>query len=165
MDHLYTPWRLDYVVNPKAVECPFCAYLAQDPSNDAANLLLHRAQHAFVMLNRYPYNNGHLMVLPNRHISNLAALDDAAQLQIMQLTSLCITLLTEAFAPQGFNVGVNMGKAAGAGLADHLHVHVVPRWFGDTNFMPIVAQTRVLPEWLEDTYRRLRAQLEILPGR
>lgn len=159
LQRLYTPWRREYVVNPKAVDCPFCDYLSQDPTHDADNLILLRSSHGFVILNRYPYNNGHLMVLPNLHISDLEAMDDETQLELMQLTTLAKHLLEQTLQPQGFNVGLNLGKAAGAGLADHLHLHIVPRWFGDTNFMPIVANTRVLPEWLGETYQRLHTVL------
>lgn len=162
MERLYTPWRREYVVNPKAVDCPFCDYLSQDASHDAENLILVRGQRTFAILNRYPYNNGHLMVLPNLHVSDLEALDEATQLELMQMTTLAKHVLQRTLQPQGFNVGLNLGKAAGAGLADHLHVHIVPRWVGDTNFMPIVANTRVLPEWLDETYQRLRATLAAL---
>ncbi len=159
MERLYTPWRREYVVNPKAVDCPFCDYLSQDASHDADNLILLRSERTFIILNRYPYNNGHLMVLPNLHVSDLEAMDDATQLELMQMTTLAKHLLQRTLQPHGFNVGLNLGKAAGAGLADHLHVHIVPRWSGDTNFMPIVANTRILPEWLGETYQRLRANL------
>ncbi|MCW5860674.1 MAG: HIT domain-containing protein [Caldilineales bacterium] len=159
MERLYTPWRREYVVNPKAVDCPFCEYLSQDASHDADNLILLRSERTFIILNRYPYNNGHLMVLPNLHVSDLEAMDDATQLELMQMTTLAKHLLQRTLQPHGFNVGLNLGKAAGAGLADHLHVHIVPRWSGDTNFMPIVANTRILPEWLGETYQRLRATL------
>ena len=159
MERLYTPWRREYVVNPKAVDCPFCDYLSQDASHDADNLILLRSERTFIILNRYPYTNGHLMVLPNLHVSDLEAMDDATQLELMQMTTLAKHLLQRTLQPHGFNVGLNLGKAAGAGLADHLHVHIVPRWSGDTNFMPIVANTRILPEWLGETYQRLRATL------
>lgn len=159
MERLYTPWRREYVVNPKAVDCPFCDYLSQDASHDPDNLILLRSERTFIILNRYPYNNGHLMVLPNLHVSDLEAMDDATQLELMQMTTLAKHLLERTLQPHGFNVGLNLGKAAGAGLADHLHIHIVPRWSGDTNFMPIVANTRILPEWLGETYQRLRANL------
>ena len=155
MDRLYTPWRRSYVVNQKPSGCPFCDYIAEDASQDAANLILYRGQQAYIILNRYPYNSGHLMVLPNQHVSTLLDLDDACQIEMMRLTSYGTYILEESYHPQGFNVGVNIGAAAGAGMAAHLHVHIVPRWHGDTNFMPVVAETRVLPEWLDDTYSRL----------
>ncbi len=155
MDRLYTPWRLPYIMNPKPADCPFCDYLLQDPSHDSENMMLVRGQHAFIVLNRFPYSNGHLMVLPNEHVSQLVELEGHTQTEIMRLTTYCTQILDNAFHPHGFNVGINLGKAAGAGMEAHLHVHIVPRWTGDTNFMPVVAQTRTLPEWLADTYSRL----------
>ena len=160
MDRLYTPWRREYVVNPKTIDCPFCDYLSQDASQDAENLVLLRRPRAFIILNRYPYNNGHLMVLPNEHVADLESLDSEAQSELMHLTTVCTQLLSQTLHPQGFNIGIKIGKAAGAGLASHLHVHIVPRWHGDTNFMPVVASTRVLPEWLAETYQRLRTLLQ-----
>jgi ATP adenylyltransferase len=160
MERLYTPWRREYVVNPKAIDCPFCQYIAQDTKNDAENLILLRSKRCFVILNRYPYNNGHLMILPNDHIADLEALDKETQGELLELVIFSKILLDRAFQPQGYNIGLNLGRAAGAGLGGHLHVHVVPRWYGDTNFMPVLAETRVLPEWLGDTYKRLRALLE-----
>lgn len=160
MDRLYAPWRWDYIVNPKPSDCPFCAYLSQDPSGDAENNVLLRRQNAFIVLNRFPYSNGHIMVLPNRHVSMLEDLEDACQAELMQLTTYCTKILRRAYHPHGFNVGINLGKAAGAGMETHLHIHIVPRWQGDTNFMPVIGQTRMLPEELSDTYKRLRAIIE-----
>ncbi len=163
MDQLYTPWRWDYMVNPKPTDCPFCDYLHQDPSHDPEDYLLLRGEHAFVVLNRYPYSNGHLMVLPNKHVSMLTDLDVACQQELMLLTTYCTRILQMAYHPHGFNVGINLGKAAGAGMEPHLHVHVVPRWEGDTNFMPVVGRTKVLPESMDDTYARLRALVDETP--
>ena len=129
--------------------------------NDRENLILHRGEHAFVMLNRYPYTNGHLMVAPFRHTGNMGDLSDAELLEVSQLVRDCVRWLTEAYHPQGFNIGVNMGRAAGAGIEDHLHWHIVPRWSGDTNFMSTVGETRVLAESLSDTYDRLRGVIEV----
>ncbi len=165
MDRLYTPWRWDYMVNPKPTDCPFCDYLHQDPSHDPGNLLLLRGEYAFVVLNRYPYSNGHLMVLPNVHASMLTDLDDACQQELMLMTTYCTRILQMAYYPHGFNVGINLGKAAGAGMEPHLHIHIVPRWEGDTNFMPVVGHTKVLPESLDDTYARLRALVDETPFR
>ncbi|NOX61004.1 MAG: HIT domain-containing protein [Chloroflexi bacterium] len=156
MDRLYTPWRLSYVVNEKPSHCPFCQYIRQDPAHDPENYLLFRGERAFIILNRFPYNSGHLMVLPNEHIASLLDLEPQVRNELMELTTYSIHLLTEAYHPQGFNVGLNLGQAAGAGMAAHLHFHIVPRWQGDTNFMPIIGETKVLPELLEDTYKRLR---------
>jgi len=151
------------MVNPKPTDCPFCDYLHQDSSHDPENYLLLRGEHAFVVLNRYPYSNGHLMVLPNMHVSMLTDLDDACQGELMLMTTYCTRILQMAYFPHGFNVGINLGKAAGAGMEPHLHVHIVPRWEGDTNFMPVIGHTKVLPESLDDAYDRLRALVEETP--
>ena len=151
------------MVNPKPKTCPFCEYLAQDSENDAANYILFRAPRAFIVLNRYPYSNGHLMVLPNVHVSTLDALDDETQFEIIKLTTYSTTLLQRAYRAQGFNVGINMGKAAGAGMEAHLHLHIVPRWLGDTNFMPVLAKTKVMPESLEEVYARLHQLMKDIP--
>ena len=164
MDRLYTPWRWDYMVNPKPDHCPFCEYLAQDADHDPENFILLRAPHTFIVLNRYPYSNGHLMVLPNEHVSTLDVLSDETQFELMKLTTYCTQILKSAYHPHGFNVGINIGKAAGAGMEAHLHIHIVPRWQGDTNFMPVIAKTKVMPESLDDTYARLkRVMAEITP--
>jgi len=160
MDRLWAPWRLSYVTASPAIptECVFCDAL----TGGEAGLLLLRGTHAFVILNLYPYNNGHLMVVPNRHLSSLAALAPDEQAELMVLTRLSEIALTEAYAPHGINVGINLGKAAGAGIENHLHVHLVPRWSGDTNFMTAVGATRVLPEELSATAARLRPIFERL---
>lgn len=154
MERLYSPWRLDYVSagsTDSTGACIFCEALGR---GDA--LILHRGIHAFVILNLYPYNNGHLMVVPNRHIARLADARPEELTELMSLTRLSEMAITEAYAPHGLNMGVNLGKPAGAGILDHLHVHVVPRWNGDTNFMSVVGETRVLPEELPVTAERLR---------
>ncbi len=160
MDRLYTPWRWDYMVNPKPDHCPFCEYLAQSPSHDPENYILFRAPRAFIVLNRYPYSNGHLMALPNAHVSTLDVLDDETQFELMKLTTYSTQILKSAYHAHGFNVGINIGKAAGAGMEAHLHIHIVPRWLGDTNFMPVIAKTKVMPESLEDVYSRLRRVMQ-----
>ncbi len=154
MERLWSPWRLAYVTGGGDRKgCVFCD--AQE-SPDQARLLLWQGQSCFVILNLYPYNNGHLMVVPNRHVATLATLEPAELEELMRLTRLSEMVLTEAYHPQGFNVGMNLGRAAGAGVVDHLHVHLVPRWVGDTNFMSVVGNVRVLPEELEVTAARLR---------
>jgi ATP adenylyltransferase len=160
MDRLWAPWRLTYVTAAPAdpTECIFCD--ACGATN--ADLLLFRGPLSYVILNLYPYNNGHLMVVPNRHISTLAELTQDEQTQVMQLARLAEMALTEAYHPQGINVGINLGRAAGAGIENHLHVHLVPRWAGDTNFMTAISQTRVLPEDLLQTTARLRPIFERL---
>ena len=155
MKQLWSPWRMAYIERDKAeAECLFCARLRED---DARGLILHRGRKAFVMLNRYPYTNGHMMIVPYEHSPTLEALDEATLTELMTLSSKGMVVLRAVYASEAFNVGMNIGEAAGAGVADHVHIHVVPRWAGDTNFMATTAETRVLPEALETTYSRLLA--------
>ncbi len=140
--------------HPGATGCVFCDKAAS--SDDVANLIVHRGQTAFVLLNLFPYNNGHLMVVPYLHTAHLADLDDAASLELLTLAKQAQAALGRAMHPEGYNLGMNLGTAAGAGIADHLHLHVVPRWNGDTNFMPVLADVKVLPDALENTCRKLR---------
>ncbi len=156
MERLWTPWRLAYVTGVgEAPRCVFCA--ARDAELEAPDsLLVFRGTACFVVLNLYPYNNGHLMVVPDRHAASLDELTPDERAELMELTRLAELALSEAYRPHGLNVGINLGKAAGAGVVDHLHVHLVPRWSGDTNFMTVVGQTRVLPEELDQTAARLR---------
>jgi ATP adenylyltransferase len=137
--------------------------VAQDEQHDPANYVLHRGQRVFAVLNLYPYNNGHLMVLPYEHIANLDDLAPPTQADLMHLVCYFVGIIRRGMSPAGFNIGVNLGRAAGAGIDDHVHVHVVPRWLGDTNFMPVIAETRVIPELLDETYRNLRALVEQYP--
>jgi len=160
MDQLWSSWRLAYVTgSAKSDPCVFCA--AQS-SADAESLIVFRGSTSFVILNLYPYNNGHLMVVPNRHIASLAAATHGELCEMIELTQRAEVALGEAYAPHGMNVGINLGKPAGAGILDHLHIHVVPRWNGDTNFMTVIGQTRVLPEELPQTAERLRPIFERL---
>ena len=155
MDYLWSPWRMEYIENHIREEgCVFCE--AQKQPDGPENLIVYRGQWAFVMLNRYPYTSGHLMVIPFRHEADLVALDADTRAEMMELTAQAIRVLRAVYHPQAFNVGMNLGAAAGAGIAAHLHMHIVPRWSGDTNFMSTLAQTRVLPESLETTYARVR---------
>jgi len=133
-----------------------CLFCVKPRSQDAEAHILYRGQHCYVILNRFPYNNGHLMVVPYAHVASLEDLDTETMVELMALTQLSLRVLREAYDPQGFNIGINVGGVAGAGVADHIHLHVVPRWSGDTNYMTVVAETRVIPEWLDQTYRRLR---------
>ena len=163
MDRLWSPWRLAYVTGASrdtSSACVFCEAAVAAPDR----LVLVRGAHAFVILNLYPYNNAHLMIVPRRHVASLAALDQAEAWDVMRLTQDAERALTEAYAPHGINVGVNLGRAAGAGIADHVHVHVVPRWNGDTNFMSVVGDVRVLPESLAQTAGRLRPVFARLKG-
>ena len=160
MDRLWAPWRLSYVTAAQVPpsDCIFC-----DASEGrSVDLVVLRGRHCYVILNLYPYNNGHLMVVPSRHLAALEALTPDEQTELMQLTRLSEMALNEAYRPQGINVGINLGKAAGAGIENHLHIHLVPRWSGDTNFMTAVGQTRVLPEDLAATAARLRPIFERL---
>jgi ATP adenylyltransferase len=149
-----------YVSGPKEPGCVFCQAVAA--GEDRAHLVLHRETLAFIILNRYPYNSGHLMVVPVRHVARPGGLSGDEARALWDLVGLAIRVLEHAMAPEGFNVGMNLGRAAGAGIDDHLHVHVVPRWAGDTNYMPVLAETKVLPEHLDDTYQRLTEALDAL---
>jgi ATP adenylyltransferase len=154
LERLYTPWRLAYVTGAaKTSDCVFCA--AQETA-DADALIVLRGSTCFVILNLFPYNNGHLMVVPNRHFATLVDARPEELHEMMELTRLSEMALREAFDLQGLNVGINLGKAAGAGILEHLHIHLVPRWSGDTNFMTVIGQTRVLPQELPVTAERLR---------
>ena len=160
MDRLWAPWRLSYVTAAPepATVCIFCdAHAGRN-----IDLVLFRVDECYVILNLYPYNNGHLMVVPNRHVSTLQSLTAPELTELMQLSRLSEMVLTEAYRPHGINVGINIGKAAGAGIENHLHIHLVPRWSGDTNFMTAVGETRVLPEDLPQTAARLRPIFERL---
>jgi ATP adenylyltransferase len=162
MDRLWSPWRLAYVTGTSSTGCIFCdaASGSPDPARDA--LILIRGVTCYVILNLYPYNNGHLMVVPNRHIGSLAAATSDELLELIQLTRDAEISLNQAYSPQGLNIGINLGRPAGAGVLDHIHIHLVPRWSGDTNFMSVIGETRVLPEDLEQTARRLRPLFEQL---
>lgn len=158
MDHLWSPWRLAYITGAHRDEgCVFCSALS---SEDASRLIVFRGTSCYVILNLFPYNNGHLMVVPNRHLPTLAAATPAELQELIDLTRVAEIALTEAYAPHGMNIGINLGKSAGAGILDHLHVHVVPRWNGDTNFISVIGETRVLPEELPATADRLRPLFE-----
>ena len=155
MDHIYSPWRKEYFDRDKNnPACVFCE-AAKQPDNPE-NLIIFRGKLAFVILNRYPYTSGHLMVVPYVHCKDLAELPDGTLLEIMQLTQKALSVLGQEYQPQGFNIGMNLGAVAGAGITEHLHMHVVPRWQGDANFVSVIGQTRVLPETLEETYYRMR---------
>jgi ATP adenylyltransferase len=156
MERLWSPWRLAYVTGTaRETDCIFCdAVLGAAPP-----LVVHRGATCFVILNLYPYNNGHLMVVPYRHVPSLAAMTGEERTELMELTRRAEVALTEAYRPHGLNVGINLGRAAGAGVVDHLHVHLVPRWNGDTNFMTVLAETRLVPEDLGSAVERLRSLL------
>ena len=158
---LWAPWRMEYILGEKEKECIFCTKAKEE--SDQENLILHRGEYCYVIMNKYPYNNGHLMVVPYRHFSEFELLNDSESLEMMRLVSKCMAILRETFSAEGFNIGMNDGKVAGAGIEEHLHFHIVPRWGGDTNFMPVVSKTKVISEDLEDTWERFRkpfAELE-----
>lgn len=161
LDRIWAPWRLEYV---KAVHtdgeggCIFC--LPEDTGGDRERHVIVRRPLCFAVLNRYPYNNGHLLVAPARHVAELGGLSDDELTALMGLVRDCIALLGKALGPQGYNVGLNLGRAAGAGIEAHLHLHIVPRWTGDTNFMPAMANTKVMPQSLDALWELLRTQLE-----
>jgi ATP adenylyltransferase len=150
---------MEYILSDKQRGCFLCGMVHADTADDRANLLLHRGERAFLALNLYPYNNGHLMAASYHHVGTLEELSSADAGALMAMTTLGVRILRRAMEPQGFNVGINIGKAAGAGLVEHLHVHIVPRWNGDTNFMPVMAEVRTIPQHLWDTYDELKAVL------
>jgi ATP adenylyltransferase len=160
MDTLWSPWRMKYMMNSEKVDisCIFCHALAQ--ADGPENQIVMRGKSAFVILNRYPYTTGHIMIVPYAHTDTIEKLDSETRTEIMELISEMVACLRELYNPQAFNIGANIGSAAGAGVADHIHFHVVPRWAGDTNFMSTIGETRVLPEELIDTYWRVRKKLE-----
>lgn len=160
MERLWSPWRLAYVTGTKEdAGCIFCAALER---GDDEPLMIFRGRTCYVILNLFPYNNGHLMIVPNRHVGTLAAATGEELEELMRLTRRAEIALGEAYQPHGFNVGINLGRPAGAGVLDHLHMHVVPRWNGDTNFMPVVGNVRVLVEELPQTAAKLRPVFERL---
>jgi ATP adenylyltransferase len=160
MEHLWAPWRAEYILQTEKVGCFLCEKPKE--TNDETNLILHRGKSNFIILNSFPYNPGHLLVAPYRHIDNLDALTDEEAKEQFDLVKLSLRLLTEVTKPTGFNMGMNLGKVAGAGLDDHIHTHVVPRWQGDTNFMPVISNTKVLSEALAVSYKKLKDGLRII---
>ncbi|MGA2151326.1 MAG: HIT domain-containing protein [Geobacteraceae bacterium] len=156
MERIWAPWRIDYILNEKPSDCIFC--VSSDQEQDRDRLILYRTGLSLVMLNRYPYNNGHMMIAPFRHTADMNELSIAEMLDLFAALRLCRNVLEKTAAPQGFNIGINLGKAAGAGVDDHIHIHIVPRWNGDTNFMSVIGDVRIMPENLLNTYEKL------LPG-
>jgi ATP adenylyltransferase len=152
VENIWAPWRIDYIENSKPQGCIFCH---TDDDHGRERLILHRTELSLVMLNRYPYTNGHLLVAPLRHTADLDTLSPGEMLDLFDVLRLCRRALQQAASPQGYNLGMNLGKAAGAGVEDHLHFHLVPRWNGDTNFMTVVGDLRVMPENLITTYDKL----------
>lgn len=160
MKRIWAPWRLEYIKAEKSKGCFLCEKLKEN--KDEKNYILFRGKESFIVLNLYPYNNGHLMVAPYRHIGNLEDLKEVEMLDIMQNIKLSVKILKKAFNPDGFNIGLNIGAASGAGLVDHIHFHIVPRWHGDTNFMPVLADIKIIPQSLDLTYKELKKILSEL---
>jgi ATP adenylyltransferase len=156
VDYLWTPWRYQYVAKgePSSV-CVFCT--VGGSADDRKNLIVHRASHNFIILNRYPYTNGHVMVVPIQHVASLQDLAEEALLEMMRLARECEKHLRAIYRPDGLNIGLNLGQSAGAGIANHIHMHILPRWIGDTNFMTVTGETRVLPEELPATWEKLNS--------
>ena len=153
MDKLWAPWRMEYILSEKSEGCIFCDKPAENKDRD--NLILWRGEYSFVIMNFYPYNNGHVMIVPYRHINDLNLIEDPESLELFNGMATSTHILKKLFKPEGFNIGMNLGRIAGAGIDDHLHFHIVPRWSGDTNFMPIVGHTKVVSEGLWETYDQL----------
>jgi ATP adenylyltransferase len=156
MQTIWAPWRIAYILSEKAQGCFLCQK-ARQVEYDDENFVLCRRTHAFVLMNMYPYNNGHLMIAPYAHVSSLTELQPHELQDVFCLAQLCESVLARVIQPEGFNMGINLGKVAGAGVEDHLHLHIVPRWHGDTNYMTAISETRVIPQQLEETYGLLRA--------
>ena len=155
MQTIWAPWRIKYILSgEKERECFFCKKL-QQLDHDQENFVLYRGKSAFALLNIYPYNNGHIMIAPYAHVATLTELDQEQITDLFSVTQVCEDVLRQGFRPEGFNIGINLGKAAGAGVEEHLHVHIVPRWNGDTNYMTTISNVRVIPQQLEESYAML----------
>jgi len=153
MERIWAPWRMKYILSNKVEGCIFCEKVAEE--DDENNLILYRGGSCFLILNTFPYNCGHLMVVPYRHIGEVEKLEESESSELMSLTQLSVKTLRHILKPEGFNIGMNLGRVSGAGVEGHLHIHIVPRWNGDTNFMPLLADTKVLSESLRETYKKL----------
>ncbi len=160
MKRLWAPWRMEYILGKKKKDCVFCTEPEED--KDRKNYILYREKRCYVIMNIFPYNNGHLMVIPYRHVEDLESLPDSTLGEMMAVTKQCCAVMRRAMGPHGFNIGVNVGDAAGAGIKEHLHIHIVPRWRGDTNFMAVMDEVRVMPQHLRETYDILRKGFDAL---
>jgi len=154
MKHLFAPWRMEYIGGQKDEGCFLCNFPRKN--RDDENLILFRGTNSFIIMNRFPYNPGHIMIAPYKHIDSIDKLDKDEIYEIIDLCNCSVKAIKECMRPDGFNIGMNLGKTAGAGVADHIHLHIVPRWDGDINFMPVLADTKVIPEALEKTYKKLK---------
>lgn len=153
LKRIWAPWRIEYILSPKLKKCIFCSAIKE--KSDEKNFIIERAKKCFVILNKYPYTNGHIMIVPYEHISDIEKIDIKTLTEMMKLTQKYILKLKHKMKPDGFNIGFNIGKVAGAGIKDHLHLHIVPRWNGDTNFMPVISNTRIISESLQSVYKKL----------
>lgn len=153
---LWAPWRMDYILGSKPDYCVLCKAIDDGPDKFSENMVLYDAPRVFALMNRYPYSHGHIMIVPRRHLSRPSDLDAEEQKDLFDLVVKSCSVLDKSMKPQGMNIGMNLGKAGGAGIEEHLHVHIVPRWSGDTNFMPILADTKVMPEHLSETFNGLK---------
>lgn len=163
MEVLWAPWRMEFILGSKPEGCIFCSLPAETGAEaDRKNLVVGRTKLSFAILNRFPYNSGHLMVVPQRHTADFANLPQEESIDLHRLLQLSVSVLQEAYRPDGFNLGMNLGRSAGAGIADHLHYHLVPRWTGDTNFMPLISETKVIVEHLMQSYDKLRVLFDRL---
>ncbi len=156
MEQIWAPWRIEYIEMEKPKGCILCDKPKEN--NDAQNYILYRGDKNFIMMNLYPYNAGHLMIAPYRHIANLEELNNEELREYWQIVTRSLKVLRKVFNPGGFNIGINMGKAAGAGIEEHVHTHIVPRWHGDTNFMPVIGDVKVISQALAETYQKLKEQ-------
>ncbi len=154
MKNIWAPWRKEFILSKKEENCFFCEAIKDN--QDRKNLVLYRGKECFCILNKYPYNNGHLMIAPKMHKDDLSKLNDSEMLELLTLSRDVKNILAKKLKPEGFNLGINFGKVAGAGVEDHIHLHIVPRWTGDTNFMPVIAETKVIPQSLDDLYLELK---------
>ena len=162
MERLWAPWRMKFIeeLRDKGSGCIFCEMAA--PGDDRERLILHRGERCFTVLNRYPYNNGHMMIVPYKHVGELSELDGVDYEEMLSMSSASVKIMRETMEAEGFNMGLNIGAVAGAGITDHIHMHLVPRWRGDANFLPIIGGTKSMPEYLDDTYNRLKEPFEKL---
>lgn len=158
MKQVWAPWRIDYILSPKGEECVFCTI--QKEANDEDNLVLYRGKFVYIVMNKYPYNTGHLLVVPYRHVHDVLDITPEESQEMWELQNLCVTIVRIALDAQGCNIGINLGSVAGAGIADHLHLHIVPRWANDSSFLPVLADVRVIPEHLRVTYQKLLKAIE-----
>ena len=156
MEQMWAPWRIKYIQMEKPAGCILCDKPKEN--DDVSNYILYRGKKNFIMMNSYPYNPGHLMIAPYRHIAEPEELTDEERDEHFKIVSRSVKLLKQVFNPAGFNIGINLGRVAGAGIEDHMHTHIVPRWQGDTNFMPVISGVRVIPEALAETYEKLKGR-------